>query len=141
MNAVYAKMQTYTISQNFFNFKSLWGKPCRRHHQRSFFFLWLIWTFDTPNGLIIHIISENFFQFQITVGLIAMSQTSSTTFFLLCVSLLIRDFSDCCTDSELARGQTILRSLSYQKWHILALFPVFSWFKKLLFILHLVLKL
>ena len=34
------------------------------------------------------------------------SMTSSTTsiFFLLCVSLLIRDFSDCCTDSELVRG-------------------------------------
>jgi len=39
-----------------------------------------------------------------------MSQTSSTTFFLLCVSLLIRDFSDCCTDSELARGCRVATS-------------------------------
>merc|ERR1712029_1003176 len=33
------------------------------------------------------------------------NMTSSTTsiFFLLCVCLLIRDFSDCCTDSELVR--------------------------------------
>eukprot|EP00093_Oithona_nana_P004411 04411.XXX_102913_101662_1 [CDS] Oithona nana genome sequencing. len=38
--------------------------------------------------------------------------TSSTTniFFLLCVCLLIRDFSDCCTDSELVRGCRIATS-------------------------------
>jgi len=39
-----------------------------------------------------------------------MSQTSSTTFFLLCVCLLIRDFSDCCTDSELVRGCRVATS-------------------------------
>ena len=32
-----------------------------------------------------------------------MSQSSSV-FFLICVALLIKDFSDCCTDSELVRG-------------------------------------
>ena len=32
-----------------------------------------------------------------------MSQGSSA-FFLLCVTLLIRDFSNCCSDSELIRG-------------------------------------
>jgi hypothetical protein len=38
-----------------------------------------------------------------------MSQTS-TTFFLLCVALLIKDFSDCCSDSELIRGCRVEKS-------------------------------
>ena len=32
-----------------------------------------------------------------------MSQSSSV-FFFICVALLIKDFSDCCSDSELVRG-------------------------------------
>ena len=50
----------------------------------------------------------------------AMSQTSSTTFFLLCVSLLIKDFSDCCTDSELVRGlntASVYKSGMYSVFH------------------------
>lgn len=40
-----------------------------------------------------------------------MSKSSgSTVFFLVCVSLLVRDFSDCCTDSELARGCRVTTS-------------------------------
>ena len=34
----------------------------------------------------------------------SMTSSSTNLFFLLCVALLIRDFSDCCTDSELVRG-------------------------------------
>ena len=49
---------------------------------------------ETRNGSFIFV----FFLFS------SMTSSSTNLFFCLCVALLIRDFSDCCTDSELVRG-------------------------------------